>query len=141
MIQRYILHNHYIYVAAAFDAEGNHPTSNPSLLFEVWLRLAAGNGLPDDFVRWERIKQTLGVVLLDSFLKGEITLEKLEEGQRIIATATIQLTTPLLFVIPHSDSDYVIQPGDKHEGYEATEEEYLIPNLNPEFQFEIRVLR
>jgi hypothetical protein len=110
-------------------------------LFDVWLRLAAGSGLADDFTQWERVKQTLGVILLDSFLKGEITLEKLEEGQRIIATATIQLATPLLFVIPHSDTDYIIQPGDTHEGYEETEEEYLISNLKPEFPFEIRLLR
>jgi hypothetical protein len=143
-IQRYFLDNHYLYVAEEYDPVGNHFTSRPKLIARKWCRVASGIGLPSDLEDWERVKRTLHTALVNAFvgtvLRKAITLSQLIEGQRLISTATIEDALPVLFEIPAGLDGFTLKRGDHHEGYEDTEKEYLIPDLDPQANFEIRVI-
>lgn len=133
-IQSQIYQTLYLYVAVEFDPPGNHPTSNPRLIAELWCRVATGSTSEDDLMRWESHKEALLKVALKLKIDHLIDEKKYDAAiERIIANS-LQDAMPILLIIPHADK-YEIQEGDKHIGFESTEVEYVIPNLLPRDDF------
>lgn len=142
IIQRAILSNHFLWVAVEFDPVGNHPTSNPRLIALRLCRIATGNGDEADLLEWERIRGKLRTVLLERFLARNISHEQHQVGVALITDGDIDLSVPVLFLIPEEQNRhaFALLSGDVHPGYEDTEIEYVIPNLNPKANFEVRSL-
>lgn len=136
MLQSQILKNFRVYVAVEFNPKGNDPTSRPFLIAQAGCRLAARNGTADDLAWWENLKNTLDTVVTEYYADGEITRDQLLAGKRLIAGAELFQATPVLLIVPHSDTDYKILSGDAHVGFETTEEEYVLADLKPEYNFE-----
>lgn len=145
-LQLWILHNFCIFVSTEFNPIGNDPTSRPLLIAQRNCRIASQQYSEDELDWWNGLRLYLQSILLDEFEKRKdspdhlLTVDELRRGQDMIALATEASAAPVLMVIPHSDTAYSRLAGDVHEGYEETEEEYLIPDLDPKYNFQTYLL-
>lgn len=139
-LQQTIYANHHVYVATAFDAAGNDPTSNPKQIAALWLRVAGGSGTEEDLERWEQHKERLRLTAFDLFERGKTGQVQYSSVIEQIAKANLRDATPVLLTIPHS-ADYTLLGGDAHPDFASTEEEYLIPDLKPEHTFTVTQLQ
>lgn len=133
-IQTDIYANYYLYVAVAYNAVGNHPTSNPRSVAALWCGVTMPRPSRADLNRWEQHKARLRQVALQRFAQRHIDLDQYLEIMTRIAVSTPADAAPILMMIPH-DNSYTLKAGETHVGYEETEEEYIITDLKPFHNF------
>ena len=138
-IQTDIYENYYLYVAVEYNAVGNHPTSNPRKVAELWCRVVALRPSRTDLNRWENHKAVLRRVALQLFVRGIIDDDQYIVVLDRIALSSLADAAPILLIIPHT-KELTVERGEIHIGYEDTEEEYKITDLKPQHTFSARAL-
>jgi len=131
-IQRDIYQTHYIFVAMEFNPLGNHPTSRPYEIIKWLCRIQLDIDTEKDKKDWEDYLERLQEICERLFKNGVITKAQRNQATlKIVHAEATQDAQPILMVVTDSP-DHEFEAGHIHEGYEETEQERIIINLQAE---------